>query len=100
MQRYQVSTPAYVRILFGTSSGVYPYATRSYPSAFENNVWAIVPVTGLQPSTTYYFRMTARPDLTDDTDICKVEYFDRAKPALMASVRQRTRAVHEMPIPT
>ena len=86
MQRYQVSTPAYVRILFGTSSGVY--------------VWAIVPVTGLPPSTTYYFRMTARPDLTDDTDICKVEYFDRAKPALMASVRQRTRAVHEMPIPT
>ena len=71
MWRYQVSAPSYVRILFGTASGVYPYATQSYSSGYENNVWAIIPVTGLQPGTTYYFRMTARPNTADDTDICE-----------------------------
>ena len=71
MWRYQVGAPSYVRILFGTASGVYPYATQSYSSGYENNVWAIIPVTGLQPGTTYYFRMTARPNTADDTDICE-----------------------------
>lgn len=78
--QFQVSSPtAYVQIKYGVVSGVYPYQsasyglTTNYSGISQNNGLASLALGGLAPNTTYYFRMTARPNGTNNTDICETD---------------------------
>lgn len=76
---YTVNAPAWSEVLYGTSSGVYPYNTKSincYGSTTPcqtNGGPSSLLVTGLAPATTYYVRVTARPDPNDDVNICNTD---------------------------
>src|SRR5580693_7540910 len=69
------SPTVWSEVLYGTSSGVYPYNTKSincyttWPCQTNGGPTSLM-VTGLAPATTYYVRVTARPDPDDDTNIC------------------------------
>ena len=78
--QYQVSNPtAYAQIKYGVASGVYPYQSASYglvanfSGISQNDGTVSLAIGGLSPNTTYYFRMTARPNATNNTDICQVD---------------------------
>jgi len=61
--------------MYGTSSGTYPYNTKSINCYAREDVCqgsgvtALV-ITALKPGTTYYIRPTARPNPNDDAGIC------------------------------
>lgn len=64
---FTVNPASYVQIKYGTTSWSYPYSSNSY----GGQTVGAISIGGLQPNTTYYFRMTARPNKDDDTDICQ-----------------------------
>lgn len=68
---------AWAEGLYGTTSGVYPYSTKSANTYGRTDAPATtgltaMTVSGLTPGTTYYFLPTARPNPDNDTNICKV----------------------------
>ncbi len=72
----------YLSIKWGTTSGVYPYETKSANCYTNTNICGQagtdkgltgINVTGLKPGGTYYFRPNLRPNLSDDTDLCNVD---------------------------
>lgn len=75
--QFQVNNPsAYPQIYYGVTSGVYPYRTSSYPmspgyagGSFNDGQGSLA-IGGLAPNTTYYFRITARPNRNNTTDVC------------------------------
>jgi len=76
--QYQISsTTAFPQVKYGVTSGVYPYQTASYGMTASwgglpnNDGLASFAIGGLAPNTTYYFRVTARPNADNDTDICQ-----------------------------
>ncbi|MBK5294519.1 MAG: hypothetical protein JJE04_22920 [Acidobacteriia bacterium] len=78
--QYQVSNPnAFAQIKYGVTSGVYPYQSASYGLTANwaggpfNDGMVSLALGGLAPNTTYYFRMAARPNATNDTDICQTD---------------------------
>jgi hypothetical protein len=78
---FYTATPAggngtvWSEVLYGTSSNVYPYNTKSincyktWPCQTNGGPTSLM-VSGLAPATTYYMRVTARPNPNDDTNIC------------------------------
>lgn len=74
---YTVNMPAWVEIKYGTSSGVYPYNTKSVNcfDAMPGCNWTqgkgALALSALLPGTTYYVLVTARQDPNDDTNICE-----------------------------
>ena len=61
--------PCY-QVKYGVVSGVYPYTSNSF---CDTQKAASLIVGGLAPATTYYFRITVRPDADDDTGICQID---------------------------
>ncbi len=59
------SPSSWLMLRYGTSSGVYPYNTKSVQATD-----IALSVGGLAPNTTYYILATARPNPNDDTNIC------------------------------
>jgi hypothetical protein len=76
---FTVNGPAWAEVFYGTSSGNYSYNTKSincYNSSAPcspNGGKSSLSVTGLAPATTYYVRVTARPDPNDDANICNAD---------------------------
>lgn len=73
---FRVNGPAWSEVFYGTSSGNYPYNTKSI-NCYNGNVpcstnggKSSLTVTGLVPATTYYVRVTARPNPDNDLNIC------------------------------
>jgi hypothetical protein len=67
---------AWTEVFYGTQSGTYPYNTKSIqcynttsPCQTTSGITSHT-ITGLKPGTTYYVRVTARPNPDDDTNIC------------------------------
>jgi hypothetical protein len=61
---------AWVQVRYGTSVDNYPYNTKTIQSTPTAPV--SLTVGGLTPGTTYYVTATARPDPSDDNNICTV----------------------------
>ncbi len=56
---------SWIAVQYGTSSGTYPYNTKS----LEGTAVSLT-VAGLTPGTTYYVLATARPDSGDNNNLC------------------------------
>lgn len=64
--RYNASASSFFQMKYGLSSGNYIYSSASYgPYSY-----ASLTLGGLKPNTTYYLRVTARPNEDNDTNIC------------------------------
>ena len=64
---FDVAPASFVQLFYGLASGNYIYTSAS---PFMGQ--ASLSIGGLQPGTTYYFRIKARPNPNDDTNICAI----------------------------
>ena len=73
---YTINGALWSDLRYGTTSGQYPYRTKSIncyntatPCQYSGGK-SVLTITALAPATTYYVRVTARPNPSDDTNIC------------------------------
>jgi hypothetical protein len=72
---WSVDTPTYNSIEFGTSPGKYPY--RTYEVPFQQSTIVHIAIGGLNPGTTFYLRVQAKPNAGSDalglTGLCNTD---------------------------